>query len=196
MADAGFSPADFRLLGDLVIAAWNEGIDRDWSVPAGTLDWNCFDTADHTIDCVFAYALMLGSLRQDSYPNFSELHALPGSDPTELVDGLRAVTTMLYAVVIVAAPSDRAIIWRFPEAETATPVDFAARGGLELILHAHDVCSGLGVSFDPPRDLCQRLLIHTEGWPGNGPGVDTGDSWADLLGRHGRGLSEARQALD
>ena len=39
------------------------------------------------------------------------------------------------------------------------------RGGLELALHGHDVCAGLGVPFDPPTDLCERLRAHTQDWP-------------------------------
>ena len=75
--------------------AWESGLDRDWSVPAGTLEWSCFTTADHTVDCVFSYALFLASRRQDTYPNFTELHALPGASPADLLYGLRAVCTML-----------------------------------------------------------------------------------------------------
>ena len=35
--------------------------------------------------------------------------------------------------------------------------------------------------FDPPRDLCERLRDHTEGWPGQHPITPSGDSWIDLL---------------
>ena len=31
---------------------------------------------------------------------------------------------------------------------------------MELILHAHDVCSGLGVKFEPDLYLCRRLREH------------------------------------
>jgi hypothetical protein len=182
-----FTTEDFDQLSRLVIEAWTSALDRDWSVPAGTLEWSCFDTADHTVDCVFSYALFLASRRQASYPNFTELHALPGASPADLVEGLRAVCTMLTAVVTIAEPGARAIIWIRNGGATAPAADFAARGGHELILHAHDVCTGLGMPFDPPRDLCQRLWDHTRDWPMGPPVGTTADPWSDLLQRSGRG---------
>ena len=70
--------------------------------------------------------------------------------------------------------------------DTGDANDFAARGGLEMMLHAHDVCSGLGTVLDPPRDEIQRLLDHTSSWPGNTLYTPTGDPWGDLLRRSGR----------
>ena len=181
-----FTIEDFDQLSRLVIDTWESAIDRDWSVPAGTLEWSCFTTADHTVDCVFSYALFLASRQQDAYPNFSELHALPGATPSDLVFGLRAVCTMLTAVVTIAHPDAIAIIWLRNGGRTAPATDFAARGGHELILHAHDVCTGLGVPFDPPRELCRRLWHHTRDWP-FGPSIETTDDpWSDLLERSGR----------
>ena len=181
-----FTAEDFDQLSTLVLDAWESGLDRNWSAKAGTLDWTCFDTADHTIDCVFSYALFLASRCQDAYPNFGELHALAGATPQDLLDGLRAVTTMLTAVIVTADPDVRAVIWHRPEAETGAPLDFAARGGLEMILHAHDVCVGLGVRFEPPPGLCARLFEHTREWPVEPPWQATSDPWADLLERSGR----------
>jgi hypothetical protein len=135
---------------------------------------------------VFSYALFLASQCQDAYPNFGELHAPPGAAPRDLIDGLRAVTTMLSAVIVTADPDVGAVIWCWPEAEVRPPQDFAARGALELILHAHDVCVGLGVAFEPPPGLCGRLFDHTRDWPFHQSVEATSDPWADLLERSGR----------
>jgi hypothetical protein len=186
MDDVQFSADDFQMLSGLVLDAWHAGIDRDWSVPAGTLEWSCLRTADHTVDCVFSYALFLASRRQDAYPPFGELHALSDATPADLVDGLRAVTTMLWAVIVTAEPEARAVILQWPRVETGSPNDFAARGALEMVLHAHDVCAGLGIPFDPPADVCRRLRDHTRAWPHQVPTEPTADAWADLLHRSGR----------
>jgi hypothetical protein len=184
--DAPFTVDDFDTLSELVLAAWGSAVERDWSVPAGTLEWSCFTTADHTVDCVFSYAFFLASRAQDAYPPFCELHALPGATPADVVDGLRAACTMLSSVIKTAEPDVRAILDYRPEPTTGSPPDFAARGAHELILHAYDVCTGLDVPFDPPRELCQRLRDHTRGWP-YGPVVEpAGDPWSDLLERSGR----------
>jgi hypothetical protein len=59
-------------------------------------------------------------------------------------------------------------------------------------LHAHDVCSGLGVPFQPPAEVCEHLRAHTSAWPGWSippwsPLAMTGDAWSDLLQASGRG---------
>jgi hypothetical protein len=185
-AHGPFTLADFELLSDLVVAAWQSAVDADWSVPAGTLEWSCLRTADHTVDCVFSYALFLASGRQDDYPPFTELHALPEATPADVVNGLRAVTTMLSAVIAASPPDARAIIRRRPAAVTAPPGDFAARGALEMVLHAHDVCTGLGVPFAPPADVCGRLYEHTDRWGVGELGHERRGPWSDLLERSGR----------
>jgi hypothetical protein len=186
-SDGGrFSRHDLDDLSAFVIDAWATGRDADWSLPAGTLEWSCWHTADHLVDCVFSYALFLGSRRQDTYPPFGEVHASEDATPADLIDGLRAVTAILSAL-IAATPADaRSIIWRRPTVGLGTPDDFAARGGLEMILHAHDVCGGLGVAFEPPAELCRRLYAATDGWPGNLTVEPTDDAWHDLLVRSGR----------
>jgi hypothetical protein len=181
-----FSPEDFSALSRLVLDAWRSGLDRDWSVPAGTLEWSCWKTADHTVDCVFSYAFFLASRRQDTYPPFAELHALPNATPADLVDGLQASATMLSAVIATAEPDARAVIGLWPHAQNGRPPDFAARGALEMILHAYDVCTGLDIAFDPPQDVCARLRDYASEWPGQAPLPATDDPWSDLLERSGR----------
>jgi hypothetical protein len=180
-----FTADDLKDLSRLAIATWESGLDRDWSVPAGTLEWSCRRTAAHTVDSVFAPAFFLASQRQHAYPAFDDLHAATDATIPDLIDGLRAVTTMLWAVVVTADPGVRAIIRRRPAVETAGPEEFAPRGALELILHTYDIATGLDLAFDPPRDLCDRLFRSTASWPRE-PVELTGDSWSDLLASRGR----------
>ena len=67
---------------------------------------------------------------------------------------------MLWAVIVTAHPEVRAIIRRRPTVETAPPRDFAPRGVLEMIVHTHDISTGLGIPFDPPRESLQSAA-HT-----------------------------------
>jgi hypothetical protein len=188
-----FSRADFDEMARLALDAWRSGRDRDWSVPAGTLEWSCTTTADHTVDAVFAVALFLASRKEDGYPDWGwdELTMGPDATPDHLVEALATVARMLSAVIAVAEPDARAVIWRFPRVEVRGPEDFAPRGGLELVLHAHDVCAGLGIPFEPPADVCARLREHTRGWPHwTSPGwaepPSTDDPWMDVLVGSGR----------
>jgi len=183
-----FAVDDFDAIGRLTLDAWGSAVDRDWSVPAGTLEWSCWRTADHTVDCVFSYAFMLATRRQHAYPNFSEIHAPDGAPPQDLVDGLGGACELLRAS-IVAAPAGTTAIFGYDgnlQPLVGDGGDFAARGAHELILHAHDVCTGLGVAFEPTSNACERLLDHTAGWPRVGAVTRIADPWSDLLVRSGR----------
>jgi hypothetical protein len=188
VASALFSLSDMETLTELVGAAWLQGRDRDWSVPAGTLEWSCGKTAEHAVDTVIAPALFLASGNVDRYPP-GELAFDAELTPERLVEGLRAASRVLAAVVTTTDPDVRAIIWFRPEPETRPPEDFVPRAGLELILHAHDVCAGLGVPFEPPPDLCERLREHTREWPMWQLWHELGrtdDPWNDLVEASGR----------
>lgn len=160
-------------------------------MPAGTLTWSCARTADHAADTVLAPALFLASRKRDGYPGFGVLTAGPDAPPETLVEALETASRILAAVVTAAPAGTRAVIWRRPHVEVRGPEDFVPRGALELILHAHDVCAGLGVPFEPPAALCERLRRHTAGWPhwrspGWSPLTLAADPWPDLLRASGR----------
>lgn len=181
-----FTAEDLHELSGIVARTWSSAADRDWSARAGTLEWSCLRTADHAVDCVYAPAFLLASRRTDGYPTVGADLTLGGAaTPGHLVESLEIATRMLAAVVRDADVDARAIIFRRPEAVLGAPEDFLARGAVELILHAHDVCCGLGVRFEPPPVLVRRLREHTRPWPmwsiaWTAPG-HSDDPWADLL---------------
>ena len=183
--DELFTGTDLLALGEMVAATWTAAAELDWSAPAGTLEWSCIRTADHAVDCVYAPAFFLASRKVDAYPATGIVTLGDRATPALLVESLCTATRMLVAVVHEAEPDVRAILFRRPEPLTGAPPDFLARGALELIIHAHDVCAGLHVPFEPPAALCHRLREHTRPWPmwsfaWNGlPRTD--DAWGDLL---------------
>jgi hypothetical protein len=185
-----FTCDDLAELTGVVADAWRAGADRDWSARAGSLTWSCARTADHTADTVLAPAIFLASRKQDGYPDFGVATAGPAARPEALIEALETASRILVAVVMAAPPGARAVIWRRP-LEVRGPEDFPPRAGLELILHGHDVCRGLGVAYAPPRPLCDRLRRHTAGWPhwrsrGWSRPTLTDDPWSDLLQSSGR----------
>jgi hypothetical protein len=192
--DSTFSSADLDALTDAVASAWAAGAQSDWSARAGTLAWSCLHTADHAVDTVMAPALFLASRRTDAYPDTPWSFEMGAeATPTRLVEGLRTATRILQGVVVGAEPDVRAIIWRRPVAETRPPADFLPRAGLELALHGHDVCLGLGVPFEPPAVVALHLREHTRAWPmwqfWQEPGA-TDDPWHDLLVAAGRARAQ------
>jgi hypothetical protein len=186
-----FTRDDLYDLSGLVDAAWTAAADRDWSAPAGTVEWSCTTTADHAVDCVYAPAFFLASRLQDRYPQVGfDLTIGAEASPDRLVLSLQIATRLLAAVVSDAGPDVRAVIFRRPEMLTGRPQDFLPRAAVELILHAHDVCAGLRVPFEPPAGLCHRLREHTRPWPmwtlvWKMPGRGD-DPWGDLLEASGR----------
>jgi hypothetical protein len=190
VADPGtatFTTDDLADLTRVVAQAWTAGAERDWAVPAGTVEWSCTKTADHAVDCVLAPALALASRFEDrgGSMQWGILSMGPDATPQALVEGLATASRILTAVVVAAEPGARALIWRRPP-EVRPAADFLPRGALELILHAHDVCTGLGVPFEPSAELCLHLREHTRSWPHWAMGAwselaATEDPWGDLL---------------
>src|SRR5579872_7325754 len=161
-----FSVADLYELSAQVGAAWSDAATRDWQRPAGTLEWSCLQTADHAVDCVYAPAFFLASRRLDRYPDAGDnLMFGERATPERIIESLALAARILAAVVNDASADVEAIMFQGPTPVVGEPRDFPARGALELVLHAHDVCVGLDVPFEPPHELCYRLREHTRPWP-------------------------------
>jgi hypothetical protein len=137
---------EFAALADFSIDALTKVVDADWTTRAGVPEWSCWQTADHMVDCVFSYAMQIGARAESGYLPFEELHAKPDATPVDLVAGLRSVTALLLGVVRdspgTVTASDGVLNLTLP--------DWCARAAYELVLHAHDVVSGLGRHLDPP----------------------------------------------
>lgn len=181
-----FAADDLVELSQLVCRSWASATHHDWSAQAGTVEWSCTATADHAVDCVYSPAFFLASRRTDAYPFVgSDLTMGDDATPERLVESLQIATRMLIGVVRDAPHDVRAIIFKRPEPMLGVPADFLPRAAAELILHAHDVCVGLGVEFEPSPGLARRLREHTRPWPmwtmaWSGLG-STDDPWGDLL---------------
>ena len=191
MVDRVFTSDDLVALGSYVAERWTAGADADWAVPAGTLEWSCLATADHAVDCVYAAATFLASRRTDRYPDMPVFTAGPDATVQQLVESLGVMCRLVVDVVGGAEPDVRAVLFAGPEPVLGAPADFVPRAGLELILHAHDVCAGLGIEYEPDVGIARRMRDHTSAWPmwtrGFGAAVRaTDDPWADLLRAAGR----------
>jgi hypothetical protein len=183
-----FSVDDLYDVADCVADAWRGALDRDWSARAGVVDWSCAKAADHAVDTLLAPAFFLASRRTDAYPAGGWS---PGEDaaPAAFADGVEMCARILGGVVSSTPDDVRALLIRH-DGVIGRPADFAPRGGLELIIHARDVCTGLDVELDPPRDACEHLRRHVQHWPFWGgywePLTMDGDPWIDLLRASGR----------
>lgn len=204
--------ADVRQSVALALSALRGTVAADWDVPAGTLDWTCWETVEHMSDDLFGYAAQLGPRdpalatpvpfrcepRRPDGPAVA-VSADRDAGPEGLLQVFEATGAML-ATMVAASPPDPA----------ADPQPFgvpdpdcfaAAMGVAEVLLHTHDVCAGLGVGFQPPDELCARVLARlfpgapddTPPWPtlrwatgrAELPGHPAVSSWHWHAGREG-----------
>jgi hypothetical protein len=157
--------------------------DEDWSKPAGTLEWSCWQTVDHTIDCVFSYALQVAARAQSGFLPFAELHANSDASNRELIEGLGAVG-QIFADVVSSAPPDMVASDGVLSLDLG---DWCARAAYEVGLHTHDVACGLGVEWQVPSGLCRAIVNSPSLWMFDSSSLTaTSDPWIALLEGSGR----------
>lgn len=181
-------PTDLLITAALCRTTLTPWLDRDWSVPAGDLEWNCRRTLDHIIDV----QIFLGgnaALRSSS----RVLPARNGDANAELPAMLDAVVTtasMLERICAGMTPEDRG----FHPAGLADAEGFRAQGCAEIVQHLYDIAKGFGESFRAPDDLAKRITARLFPWA---PGDDEhADRWEELLWCSGRIALPPRERLD
>jgi hypothetical protein len=163
----------------------------DWQVPAGTLEWTCWETVEHMSDDLFGYAAQLGPSRpsvttfvpfgwQRRRPDGPPLTVFvdPAEGPAGLIEVFESCGAML-AAMVAFVPPDRMSFHSYGASDAS---GFAAMGVVEVLVHMHDVATGLGLAWAPPADLCAAALRRL--FPA---APSDGDPWATLLSVTGRG---------
>jgi hypothetical protein len=165
--------------------------EADWHVPAGTLEWSCWETVEHMCDDLFTYAAQLAptrpsvtahvpvgwQFRREGGPGLT-IFADPAEGTAGLIDVLETCGALL-AAMVTTVPADRVSFHTYGPSDAS---GFAAMGVVEVLVHMHDVAGPLGLVWKPPADLCDRArqrLFPAE----NG----AADPWETLLDATGRG---------
>ena len=162
-----------------------------WDGKAGSLEWTCWETAEHLADDLFSYAAQLGPRRppQEGHIPFAwerlvpagpanAVHADRAAGPAGLLQVLEACGALLSAMSRTTPPETRAHhVFGLSDAE-----GFTAMGLVETLVHTHDLAEGLGLTWNPPAGPCSRALARL--FP-DAP-QDT-DPWPTLLWSTGRG---------
>jgi hypothetical protein len=168
---------------DSVISCVMSGLlpltDRDWSVPAGTLEWDCWHTAEHIGDCLLSYAWQLAV-----QPTARYVRAIATADkdasPAEVLEF--AVTGgRILATMVRTSPAH---VRAYHPAGMADAEGFAGLGCNEALLHGNDIAQGFGHSLNPPRDVCRRVLTRI--FPHAPTDLADSDPWTALLWAGGR----------
>ncbi|MFC5829158.1 hypothetical protein [Nonomuraea insulae] len=170
-----------------------------WDGKAGTLEWTCWETAEHLADDLFAYAVQLGLTTPplDVYVPFilesrrpggpgNTIHTNREADVTGLMQVLQTCGALLAAMVR-TAPEDARAHHVFGPAD---PEASAGMGLVETLVHTHDMAQGLGLDWTPPAGMCARLLARL--FP---DAPRTTEPWATLLWATGRAELPGRERL-
>ncbi|MEW2330052.1 hypothetical protein AB0880_19830 [Micromonospora chersina] len=162
-----------------VVASLRPAAGLDWSVPAGSLEWDCWHTAEHVGDCLMSFAGQLVARPEKRFVRFMAA-ADKDASPEEVLEFAEAGGRILAATVRTAGPEVRA----YHPTGRADPEGFAAMGCVETLLHGDDIAQGLGLAVDPPRDVCARLLARL--FPDAARDLADVDPWAALRWSTGR----------
>jgi hypothetical protein len=173
---------DVASLVDSAVASLSTRLDRDWHVPAGSLDWTCWETVEHVSNSILYYAAQMvpmaspatGPLpldyqgRRPGGPD-DALYANPEAGTFGLLRVLNACGGILVSLVRTTSPATRAHhMWG-----RSDPEGFGAMGVVEVAVHVHDMSGALELEWAPAEDLCDRTLrrlfpdapTDTERWP-------------------------------
>jgi hypothetical protein len=183
MSDHAIQPEDLLLSVDLSIQALTPALSSDWEIPAGDLDWTCRRTLDHVVDALILYSGRLALQATERLPPLR--NGDPERSPGELLVNLGQAAAVL-ATVVREAPDDAR---GFHSSGMADRSGFAALGCEEILCHTHDIATGLGLTFQPPDDLCLRVVQRLFPWAPENEGPWDTLLWAtghDTLPEHGR----------
>ncbi|MGQ4379964.1 GNAT family N-acetyltransferase [Streptomyces sp. SAS_267] len=162
---------------------------RDWDgVRAGRLEWSCRRTAEHIASDLIAYAGQLAGRAGTAYVPF-EITVDEGTGAAGVVDVIET-TGALLAAAVRTTPREVRAFHPYPF-RSANREGFAAMGVAEVLLHTHDIAEGLGLPYEPPAELCARVLATI--FPHVRPEPDA--PWSTLLWATGRGDLPGREPL-
>ncbi|GGP67208.1 hypothetical protein [Saccharothrix coeruleofusca] len=152
-------------------AVLSRGVAHDWAALPGVGEWSALRTAEHIGDCLLSYAGQLVIRPTSRYVRFEGVLAR-GASAADALEFVVAGGRILVSTVRTSPPEARA----HHPAGTSDPAGFAAMGCVEVLVHGEDIARNLGLSLDPPRELCARVLARLF------PDVDaSGDPWRVLL---------------
>ena len=148
-------PESVQAAAAAVVAALQPGIDADWSVKAGDLDWSVDRTISHMTGASARYAFYLSS-RSTRY--VAVRTGWPQADATrqERLEAIEACAAALAGVAATAPPD--AVGFHVSGMKNAE--QFLEMGCYELLIHTYDVTCGLGLPYEPPEELCRLVLEH------------------------------------
>src|SRR5688572_1127113 len=139
-------PGDIVTSATLAVTALRAFEDRDWSVPAGDLEWSCRRTLDHIVDTLLLYGSYLAT--QATERRSPIRNGDPQATVADLLDALDASARMLELICEASPPPVRA----FHPSGYSDADGFRAMACSEILTHTDDILQGFGSegTWQPP----------------------------------------------
>jgi len=150
--------ADVREAARASVAALAAYTDLDWRrVPAGDLEWSCWQTALHMVDDLYFYAMQVVYGQPDRYL-CTELALDDSASTQRLLTALSAHADMLHRVAQSAGRDLRA----YHVYGVSDPAGFSAMGVVETLIHTFDMVRGLNPAdpWRPPAALAAPVIAR------------------------------------
>jgi len=170
--------ADVRGAARASVAALAAYTDLDWRrVPAGDLEWSCWQTALHMVDDLYFYAMQVVYGQPDGYL-CTELALDDSASTQRLLTALSAHADMLHRIAQSAERDLRA----YHVYGVSDPAGFSAMGVVETLIHTFDMVRGLNPAdpWRPPAALAAPVIARL--FP-NAPSGDPADVLLYCCGR-------------
>ncbi|MEU0093786.1 hypothetical protein [Kribbella sp. NPDC006257] len=181
MGTTGVAMADeLDLAVSYVTGVLAGGVERDWAGPAGRLEWSCAVTVEHVGQALMHWASQLAVRADTRYVRWRS-QVQEGAPPEGMIDFLEAGGRILALVARATPPDVRAFHpWGIADAD-----GFAGMGCLEVLLHGKDLADGLGLAYEPPYEVCQKVFQRM--FAQHADQAAGADPWAALQWASGRG---------
>jgi hypothetical protein len=150
--------ADLPGAADASVAALARYADEDWQqARAADLQWSCWQTTLHMVDCLYFYACQVVYGNPDGYL-CTELALDDSASPRRMLDALSAHAELLNRIARSADPALRA----HHNYGVSDAAGFAAMGVVETLIHTFDVVRGLNPAdpWRPPAALAAPVIAR------------------------------------
>ena len=185
MASRPICPGDAVTVAVLVAEMLRRGADADWSVKAGSLEWDVERTVVHILGSLAKHTLYLAS-RTSRYIAWS-VQKFPGATHADLIHSVEWCGRALANVAAETPPDVRA----FHTLGMADAEGYVALDCFHMLEHAHDVALGLELYFDAPSEICEAVLARHYPWLP----IDAAP-WSTLLWVAGRTVIPGQDPFD
>jgi uncharacterized protein (TIGR03083 family) len=179
------SPDDLKSAASQMVTTLSPVADKDWAIPAETLEWSSRFTLDHTVNALMSYATHLATRAPARRPRLRE--TIDAQSEAELLISVESAAAIL-AEVCQAAPDDAR---GFHPAGMADWSGFVGMGCTEILIHTDDIARAFDIDFQADPELSRRVLDRIFPWAPN-----DGEAWQILRWAAGRTSLPDRPQLD